>query len=161
MFYRLVRYGAILAIVLEVGLGATRSETAAQDVAGLALEAPTEAVLGMPVYPAAEFLTSYDAGRGQRYYLFGTQSSFSEIVRYYSVVLDTRGDRVFNAPPVHTFPIGRFRENRMGFQPGVTVKDYTWNESEGFLNPTPGAGDQRFATVIQIVPAPVESEARR
>ncbi|HEY7058856.1 MAG TPA: hypothetical protein VH458_20125, partial [Vicinamibacterales bacterium] len=32
---------------------------------------PTEATLGVAIYPGAEFLASYDAGRGQRYYLFG------------------------------------------------------------------------------------------
>src|SRR4026208_2578604 len=28
--------------------------------------APTEAMLGVPIYPAAQFITSYDAGRDQR-----------------------------------------------------------------------------------------------
>src|SRR5712671_43822 len=37
--------------------------------------APTEAMLGVPIYPGAQFLTSYDAGRDQRYYLFGSASS--------------------------------------------------------------------------------------
>ena len=27
---------------------------------------PTDATLGLPIYPSAEFLSSYDAGRGQR-----------------------------------------------------------------------------------------------
>src|SRR5260370_28522891 len=34
--------------------------------------APTEATLGVPIYPGAQFLASYEAGRGQRYYIFGT-----------------------------------------------------------------------------------------
>src|SRR5262245_10143990 len=42
--------------------------------------APTDASLGMPIYPSAEFLSSYDAGRGQRYYLFGTNTPFAQIV---------------------------------------------------------------------------------
>ena len=29
---------------------------------------PTEAMLGVPIYPGAQFIASYDAGRGQRYY---------------------------------------------------------------------------------------------
>lgn len=41
---------------------------------------PTEATLGFPIYPNAQFLTSYEAGRSQRYYLFGTNSSFEEMV---------------------------------------------------------------------------------
>ena len=32
---------------------------------------PTEAMLGVPIYPGAQFIASYDAGRGQRFYLFG------------------------------------------------------------------------------------------
>ena len=40
---------------------------------------PTEATLGVSIYPGAEFLSSYDAGRGQRYYLFGTTAGFLEI----------------------------------------------------------------------------------
>jgi len=114
---------------------------------------PTEATLGLPIYPNAQFLTSYEAGRSQRYYLFGTNSSFEEMVRYYAVILDERGDRVFDGPATHMFEVGRFREDEMAFPPGVTVKDYTWNGSEGYLNPT-GAEPARFRTVIQIVPAP-------
>ncbi|PYQ82299.1 MAG: hypothetical protein DMG03_18020, partial [Acidobacteria bacterium] len=33
---------------------------------------PTEATLGVPIYPGSQFLASYDAGRGQRYYIFGS-----------------------------------------------------------------------------------------
>ena len=45
--------------------------------------------------------------------------------------------------------IGRFREETMAFPPGVTVKDYTWGGSKGYLNATPGANPSHFATVIQ------------
>ena len=120
---------------------------------------PTEATLGFPIYPNAVFLTSYDAGRGQRYYLFGTNSAFEEMVRYYTVVLDERGDRVFDAPGTHIFEIGRFREDEMAFPPGVTVKDYTWNGSDGYLYPV-GGTPARFKTIIQIVPAPAGQTQR-
>ena len=116
-------------------------------------EPPTEATLGVPIYPDATFLTSYDAGRGQRYYLFGTDTSFEEMVRYYAVVLDERGDRVFNLPATHFFETGRFRDDRMAFAPSVTIKDHSWNGSEGMLDPSPG-GRTRYRTVIQIVPPP-------
>jgi hypothetical protein len=118
-----------------------------------AKDVPTAAMLGLPIYPNAQFITSYDAGRGQRYYLFGTNSSFKEMVSYYSVVLDERGDLVFDAPATHMFEVGRFREKEMAFPPGVTVKDYTWSGSEGYLNPT-GGEPARFRTIIQLVPAP-------
>jgi hypothetical protein len=117
-------------------------------------EVPTEATLGIPVYPGAEFLVSYNAGRGQRYYLFGTNASFADIVGYYRTVLKQRGSLVYEQPPIHMFDVGRFREETMAFPPGVTVKDYTWAGSLGYLNPRRGAEPQRFRTIIQIVPAP-------
>jgi len=42
--------------------------------------APTEAALGVLVYPGAQYLTSYDAGRGQRFYLYGSTASFTDLV---------------------------------------------------------------------------------
>jgi hypothetical protein len=41
----------------------------------------------------------------------------------------------------------------MAYPPGVTVKDYTWNGSPGFLNPNKDGVPQRFPSIIQIVPA--------
>jgi hypothetical protein len=115
---------------------------------------PTEASLGAPVYPGAEFLISYDATRGQRYYLFGTNAGFLEIVSYYKNVLKQKGELVYEEPGVHQFDIGRFREETMAFPPSVTVKDYTWGGSAGFLNPKRGKQPARFKTIIQIVPPP-------
>lgn len=118
-------------------------------------QTPSQATLGMPIYPAAVFLASFDAGMGQRYYLFGTNSSFAEIVAYYKTYLRDRGNEVFdNDPPTHVFEVGRFREESMAYAPGITVKDYTWNGSEGYLHVKPGAPPQRFKTIIQVVPAP-------
>jgi hypothetical protein len=116
--------------------------------------APTEATLGFPIYPTAQFITSYDAGRGQRYYLFGSDLGFVALVRYYQGVLKNRGTLVFDAPAVHVFEIGRFREETMAYPPGVTIKDYTWNGSAGYLNPKKDGKPARFPTIIQIVPAP-------
>ena len=112
---------------------------------------PTEETLGIPIYPGAKFITSYDAGRGQRYYLFGINTDFAQIVAYYRTTLKQRGELVFEAPPVHMFEVGRFREETMAFPPGVTVKDYS---PDGYLNPKQGAPTERFRTIIQIVPAP-------
>ena len=42
----------------------------------------------------------------------------------------------------------------MAFPPSVTVKDYTWGGSAGFLNPKRGKQPTRFKTIIQIVPVP-------
>jgi hypothetical protein len=121
---------------------------------------PTEAVLGAPVYPNAQFLRSYDAGRGQRFYLFGAQASFVEIVNYYRTILKQRGELVFERPGTHVFETVRFREELMAFPPGVTVKDYAGTGSAGFPNPRPGSDPERFATIIQIVPAPAGAPLR-
>jgi hypothetical protein len=115
-------------------------------------EVPTEASLGVPIYPGAEFLTSYDAGRGQRYYLFGANAGFVEIVTYYKGVLKQKGELLFEEPAVHQFETGKFKEETMAFPPSVTVKDYTWGGSAGYLNPHRGQQPARFKTVIQIVP---------
>jgi hypothetical protein len=114
--------------------------------------APTESALGVPLYPGAQFLASYDAGRGQRFYLYGTTSPFLDIVAYYRTVLKQKGELVFDAPGTHSFEVGRFREETMAFPPGVTIKDFQSQVSQGFPNPRIGAQPSRFPTVIQIVP---------
>jgi hypothetical protein len=131
------------------------AQTAPQPAAkGVA--APTdEALGGLPVYPAATYLTAMDAGLGQRYYLYGTNATFVEIVAYYKTYLKQRGNEVFeNDPPTHVFEVGRFREETMAYPPGITVKDYTWNGAEGYLFVRPGQAPQRYRTIIQLVPAP-------
>src|SRR5688500_4885638 len=44
--------------------------------------APTEATLGFPIYPTAQFIASYDAGRAQRYYVFGATTPYADLVAY-------------------------------------------------------------------------------
>jgi hypothetical protein len=123
---------------------------------------PNEASLGLPIYPGAEYVTSYDAGRGQRYYLFGTNTTFADVVGFYRTSLKQRGELVYEEPPIHMFEVGRFREETMAFPPGVTVKDYTWGGSLGYLNPKRGAEPARFKTIIQLVPQPgTPAEIRR
>mgnify|MGYP001197272256 CR=1 FL=1 len=114
--------------------------------------APTEATLGVPVYPAAQFLQSFDAGRGQRYYIFGSTASFLDLVAWYRNMLKQRGELVFDAPATHEFDVGRFREETMAFPPGVTVKEYKSEISAGYPNPKAGAEPAWFPTLIQIVP---------
>jgi hypothetical protein len=118
---------------------------------------PGEETLGVPVYPGAQFLMSYDAGRGQRYYLFGSTATFVELVAYYRTVLRQRGELVFDAPATHQFDVGRFREDTMAFPPGVTIKDYQADGTTGFPNPKPGGEPARFPTIIQIVPPPAST----
>ena len=122
--------------------------------AAQAESAPTEASLGFPIYPSAQFITSYDAGRGQRYYLFGSDAGFPALVKYYQTVFKTKGLLVFEAPATQIFEMGKFDEKTMAFPPGVTIKDYTWNGSAGYLNPKRDGKPGHFPSIIQIVPAP-------
>jgi hypothetical protein len=114
--------------------------------------APSATEVGFPIYPAAQFLASYDAGRGQRYYIYGATAPFAEVVTFYRTQLDERGSLVFKEPPTHMFEVGRFRDETMAFPPGVTVKDWTWGGSAGYLNPKPKSQPQRFPTIVMIVP---------
>ena len=116
--------------------------------------APRPEEVVFPVYPSAQFLSAYDAGRGQRYILYGTTATFAEIVAYYRTQLNDKGDLVFKEPPTHVFEVGRFREETMAFPPGVTVKDWTWGGSQGYPNPKGGAQPARYPTIIMIVPPP-------
>ena len=116
--------------------------------------APSEAVVGAPIHPSAVYLTSYDAGRGQRFYIFGVTVPFAELVGYYRTALKQKGDELFDAPPTHQFETARFRDESMAFPPSVTIKDYTFGGSAGYPNPKAGATPERFPTIIQIVAAP-------
>jgi hypothetical protein len=125
-------------------------------------KAPDAATLVFPVYPTAQFLASYDAGRGQRYYVYGTTAPFAELVAFYRTQLKERGDQVFLEPPTYMFSIGRFREETMAFPPGVTIKDWTWGGSQGYPNPKGSAGQPaRFPSIVMIVPPPPAAPAAR
>ncbi len=113
---------------------------------------PTEATLGAPIYPTSEFLESFDAGRGQRYFLFGTNAAYTEIVGYYRTVMKNGGRTIFETPAMQQWELGKFQEQTMAYPPSVVVKDYSWNGSPGYLF-VDGAKEKRFRTVIQIVPA--------
>jgi hypothetical protein len=117
-----------------------------------AAPAPTEALLGLPIYPGAQFIASYDAGRGQRYYIFGSAAPFNDLVAYYRTILKQKGEVVFEAPATYGFEVGKYREETMAFPPGVTIKDFQTAVSEGYPNPKPGGQPARFRTIIQFVP---------
>jgi hypothetical protein len=126
--------------------------TTEQPAAAKPSGAPTEAMLGVPLYPGAQFITSYDAGRGQRYYIFGSAASFVELVTFYRNALKQKGELVYDVPATHEFDVGKYREETMAFPPGVTIKDYQSDISQGYPNPKPGGQPARFPTLIQIVP---------
>src|ERR1035437_5956377 len=86
---------------------------------------PSEATLGVPFYPAMAFIESYDAGSGQRFFLFGTSASFADVVAYYRSALKQRGELVFEEPATHMFEIGRVREETVGCPPRGGGEDAT------------------------------------
>jgi hypothetical protein len=116
---------------------------------------PTETDLGAPIYPAADFLDSYDAGKGQRYYIFGAAAYYADIVTYYKNKLKDSGRELFKSPPMQQFDLGRFRDDTMTYPPSVVIKDYTWGldgqRSDGYLFVN-GTAEKRYRTIIQIVP---------
>lgn len=116
---------------------------------------PSTAALGAPVYPGATPLDVIDTGQGQRMYLFGTNASYAEIVAYYKNVLKNGGRELFKTPPMQQFDTGKFQDETMTFQPGVVVKDYTWNNQDGYLYVN-GTKQERFKTIIQIVPPTIK-----
>jgi hypothetical protein len=120
----------------------------------LAETAPTEVALGVPIYPGSQFIASYNAGRGQRYYIFGSSATFVDLVTYYRNALKQRGELVYEVPATHEFDVGRFDEERMAFPPGVVIKDYQTDVSQGYPNPKPGGQPTRYPTIIQIVAVP-------
>lgn len=105
-------------------------------------------------YPGAESLDSFDAGRGQRFYLFGTNAPFADILLFYKNLLKTGGRELFKTPAMQQFDLGKFEEDTMAFPPSVVVKDYTWENSAGYLFVS-GTTEKRFRTIIQIVPPTV------
>ena len=110
-------------------------------------------MLGVQMYSGAEFLESIDAGQNQRYYIFGTNAPYADVIAFYRQVLKANPRELFKAPAMHQFDLGKFQEESMAYPPSVVVKDYTWNGSTGFLHIT-GTAEKRYATIIQIVPAP-------
>ena len=115
------------------------ARTGAPHAAPAAADVPTEATLGVPIYPGAQFITSYDAGRGPALLPLRGRRAVRRIVTFYRTALKQKGDELFESPPTHQFETGRFREETMAFPPSVTIKDYTWGGSAGYPNPKQGS----------------------
>ena len=73
-------------------------------------------MLGVPIYPGAQFIASYDAGRGQRYYIFGSTAP-SSIWSPTTGRAEAEGELVFDVPATHEFDVGKFREERWRSRP--------------------------------------------
>ena len=115
-------------------------------------QAPPAGSVDQYVYPGAEFIATYDAGRGhQQYHLYGTNTPYAEVVAHYRNTLRGRNNEVFRTPPTYQFDLGRFDDGTMAYPPSVVVKDYTWNGSTGYMH-VAGTTEKRYRTIVQIVP---------
>ena len=113
-------------------------------------------MLGVPgiIAPGLGFLESFDVGKGQRCYLYGTNATFLETVTYYKQLLKDGGRELFKSPAMQQFDLGKFQEQTMAYPPSVVVKDYAISGSEGYLHVV-GTKEQRYKTIVQIVPGTV------
>ena len=104
---------------------------------------------GMPIYPGAEMLSSFDSG-SQKVFLFGSSMPYADVVAYYKTQLRSGGNELFRTPAMQQFDLGSFRGESMDYRPSVVVKDYG-AAAAGYLYVT-GTTEKRYRTVIQIVP---------
>ena len=141
---------------------ATRAPAAGSPAAGVpaatsaqAPLSPLETALGVSLPASAQLLDTYDAGSGQKYYIFGADTPYADVVLYYRTVLKSGGRELYRAPApaMHQFDLGRFQEETMAFPPSVVVKDYSGGNPPGYLF-VQGTVEKRFKTIIQVVPAP-------
>jgi len=78
-------------------------------------------------------------------------AGFVQTVEWYRASLKQKGELVYDVPATLEFDVGKYDEDRMAFPPGVTVKDYQSEISQGYPNPKRGAQPERFPTLLQIV----------
>ena len=93
----------------------------------------------------------FDAGQGQRYYLYGTNAAYLDVMTFYKNALKNSGRELYKVPAMQQFDLGKYQDDAMAYPPSVVVKDYTWNNSPGYLFIS-GTTEKRFKTIIQIVP---------
>ena len=107
------------------------------------------------MFAGAELLETYDAGSGQKYFIFGSNAPYADVVLFYRTTLKTGGRELYRAPSpaMQQFDLGRFQEDTMAYPPSVVVKDYTASDAGGYLD-VKGTSERRFKTIIQVVPAP-------
>ena len=108
--------------------------------------------LGLPRYPGATLVATYDASPNQQMHIYGSSAVYATVVEFYRTALKDKGRALFGGP-MHQFDIGRYRRETMTLQPALTVKDYTWNGRDGYVHVS-GRQIVKYPTIIQIVTAP-------
>ena len=102
--------------------------------------------------PGAQFIASYDAGRGQRYYIFGSPASFVDLVAYYRTVLKQKGRaglRRARDPRVRRRQVPRRHD---GVSAGRDDQGLPVGRVAGLSEPEAGRPARAVPDVIQIVP---------
>jgi hypothetical protein len=105
----------------------------------------------VPMYPSADFLDTFDAGLGQRYYLYGSNLPYADMVTFYRSALKNSGRELYKAPGMYQFDLGKYQEDSMAYPPSVVIKDYWSANSPGYLFVS-GTTEKRYRTIIQVVP---------
>jgi hypothetical protein len=115
--------------------------------------APVDARLtGVPIYPSADFLESFDIGDGQSVFVFGTNDLYDDVVAYYKSQLGKSSEVSKREPAIQQFDLGSTGSGSITKQrPSVLVKDFTWPDPAGYLHVS-GAVSTRYKTLIQIIP---------
>ncbi len=106
---------------------------------------------GIAGYPGAELLDTFDAGKNQRLFMFGTNDTYDAVVTFYKNQLKKSGEEVSRTPRIQQIDLANFDANSMAQRPSVIVKDYTWPDTAGYLH-VAGTTEKRFKTLIQIIP---------
>jgi len=105
---------------------------------------------GIPIYPGADLLESFDGGGNQQVFLFGSTMPYSDVLAFYKTQLRSGGNEIFRTPAMQQFDLGSFRAETMAYRPSVVLKDYG-GSGAAYLHVT-GTTEKRYQTVIQIVP---------
>ena len=64
-----------------------------------------------------------DIGRGQRYYLFGTNAAYAEIVGYYKNIMKNGGRTIFEAPAMQQWDLGKSFDTFCPMGPWIATAD--------------------------------------
>ena len=116
--------------------------------------APVDPLLaGIPLYPCAVYLETFEVGPGQRLFAFGTNDTYLDVVQFYKTQLKKSGEELSKMPAIYQFERGTFDSGTMSQRPGIIVKDYAWPAvTDAYLHVS-GTTGTRYRTVIQVIPA--------
>jgi hypothetical protein len=121
---------------------------------GAATAAPADPLLaGIPLYPCAAFLETFEVGPNQRLFAFGTNDAYLDVVQFYKTQLKKSGEELSKLPAITQFERGTFDSGTMTQRPGIIVKDYAWPAvTDAYLHVS-GTTGTRYRTVIQVIPS--------